>query len=262
MPSSASRRLLRAATAAVQEAGAVVLRRPRPGSVESKSVARDLVSEIDRRAERVVRRRLTRAFPEIPIVGEEGDKPASGSGLCWYVDPLDGTVNHVHGVPHYSVSVACAEGDRVVAGAIYDPIRRELFAAQRGGGAFLNGRRLHVTRTSVLAAALLATGFPYDRSGPDNNLDRFAQMAVLCHGVRRLGSACLDLAYVAAGRFDGYWELGLSPWDFAAGTLFVEEAGGRVSDVAGAPLALRRTSVLATNARLHDEMVEKLRRNR
>jgi myo-inositol-1(or 4)-monophosphatase len=241
---------------AAREAGPIVLRRPK--AVETKSVSRDLVSEVDRRAEERIRRRLRQAYPEIPVVGEEGESNAPKGGLCWYVDPLDGTVNHVHGVPQFSVSIACAEDGRVVAGAIYDPSRDEMFSAARGHGAFVNRRRLQVSKTRALAEALLGSGFPYDRTGPNNNVDRFTKMLQLCHGVRRLGSACLDLAYVAAGRFDGYWELTLNAWDFAAGILLVEEAGGRVSAVDGSPLTLQSNAVLASNGPLHAELVQQL----
>lgn len=252
--------LCRAAADAARAAGRIVLERPRPGRVETKTTSRDLVSEIDRCAQEAIRRRLERRFPGIAFIGEEGERSAIGDRMCWYVDPLDGTTNHVHGVPHFAVSVACADGDRVLAGAIHDPVRRELFTAVRGRGAFLGVRRLRVAATAELAQSLLASGFPYDRTGPNNNVDRFARMVVATQGVRRLGSASLDLAYVAAGRFDGYWETVLNPWDFAAGALLVEEAGGRVSSLDGAPLTMASRSVLASNGRLHEALVEALRR--
>jgi myo-inositol-1(or 4)-monophosphatase len=249
---------MHAAASAAREAGVIILRRPRPSTVRSKSNARDLVSEIDRRAELLIRRRLTKAFPRIPVIGEEGDQPGDVIGLRWYVDPLDGTVNHVHGVPHFAVSIACGDEQRALAGAIYDPSRRQLFTAVLGGGAFVNGRRLRTSATRRLADSLLATGFPYDRTGPDNNVDRFTRLLLVCHGVRRLGAACLDLAYVAAGWFDGYWEMRLNAWDFAAGALLVEEAGGRMTTVSGEPLSMHSRAVLASNGHLHAKLVASL----
>jgi myo-inositol-1(or 4)-monophosphatase len=219
----------------------------------------DLVTEYDLRSEELLVGALQEAFPGEAILAEEGG--ASGSGEArWVVDPLDGTTNYAHGLPLFSISIAWCLGDEAWLGVVLDPIRGELFRATRGGGAFLGERRLAVSAASGLDQALLVTGFPYDiRTNPENNLDHYARFALRSRGVRRLGSAALDLAYVASGRFDGYWELRLSPWDWAAGVLLVREAGGRVTRADGQPDIFRRpTSLLATNGRLHEAMLEVL----
>jgi len=221
----------------------------------------DLVTEHDLRAERLLTQALREAYPGDGILAEEGGQSGSGD-LTWVVDPLDGTTNFAHGVPLFCVSIACLRDHKPLLGVVYDPLRDELFAAIAGGGVVMNDRPVRVSTTPSLDQSLLVTGFPYDiRTNPDNNLDHYARFAVLSLGVRRLGSAALDLAYVACGRFDGFWEFRLSPWDFAAGMLLVREAGGTVTRADGGPdLFAEPTSILATNGRIHEAMLEGLRR--
>ncbi len=229
-------------------------------TIDSKSHAIDLVTETDRRSEAFLLESIQRRWPDHSILAEESGAHG-GDERLWYVDPLDGTVNFAHGVPIFSVSIAYAEGDGVRLGVVYDPMRDECFAAERGKGAFLNGQPLRVSATASLAQALLVTGFPYDVwENPDNNLDNFARFAVRSHGVRRLGSAALDLCYVAAGRFDGYWEIRLKPWDVAAGGLIAAEAGALVTNLQGGGDYLSPPqSIVAANAALHAQMLAVLR---
>lgn len=215
----------------------------------------DLVTEIDHRSEAFLLGELGRSFAGHRVLAEEsGGK--DGGRHQWYIDPLDGTVNYAHGVPFFCVSIAYAVDGRLSLAAVYDPLRDELFAAERGRGARLNGRLIEVSRQSELSRSLLVTGFPYDiRKTEQNNLDHFARFARLSQGVRRLGSAALDLCYVAAGRFDGYWELSLKPWDLAAGALIAREAGATVTTIEGDPQLLAPPcSVLAAAPAIHDTM--------
>lgn len=225
------------------------------GSVRYKGPI-DPVTEYDLRSEALIREALHAAFPGDSILGEEGGATGGGSGR-WLIDPLDGTVNFAHGIPIFAVSLAYSQDGRTQLGVIYDPLRDELFQACAGRGAWLNGTRLHVSDAGDLDRSLLVTGFPYDiRSAPANNLDHYADFALRTLGVRRLGSACLDLAYVAAGRFDGYWEFSVEAWDIAAGVLLVEEAGGLVTRADGRPDPLAPpTSIVAANPRLHPAML-------
>ena len=225
-------------------------------TIDSKSHAIDLVTETDRRSEAFLLESIRRRWPEHSILAEESGAHR-GDGSLWYIDPLDGTVNFAHGVPIFSVSIAYAEGGEVRLGVVYDPMRDECFAAERGRGAFLNGQPVQVSQTAQLGKALLVTGFPYDVwENPENNLDNFARFAVRSHGVRRLGSAALDLCYVAAGRFDGYWEIRLQPWDVAAGGLIAAEAGARVTNLQGGSDYLSPPqSIVAANAALHAQML-------
>ncbi len=258
-PPGLSQRLSRAIDLA-RQAGELL--RAGLGSVDvvGHKGAIDLVTEFDLRSERLLVNGLRGSFPEDPILAEEGGG-AAGTNR-WFVDPLDGTTNFARGLPHFSVSIAYAEEGAVRLGVVYDPMRDELFEAQEGAGARLNGRTLRVSSTADLADGLLATGFPYDiRTQPETNLDHFARFALRSLGVRRLGSAALDLAYVACGRFDGYWELRLSPWDWAAGLLLVREAGGRVTRIDGGSDVFRPpTSIVASNGRIHGAMLEELGR--
>lgn len=219
----------------------------------------DPVTEYDLRSETLIRDAIHAAFPADSILGEEGGVSGSGSGR-WLIDPLDGTVNFAHNIPIFAVSIAYALDRRTQLGVIYDPLRDELFHAARGAGAWLNGTRLSVSSAEDLDRSLLVTGFPYGiRTAPDNNLGHYAEFALRSLGVRRLGSACLDLAYVAAGRFDGYWEFAVEAWDIAAGSLLVEEAGGLVTRADGGPHPLDPpTSILAANPRLHAAMLDLL----
>lgn len=231
-----------------------------PRRILYKGSPTNLVTEMDARVETLIVDRLTAAFPGDAVLAEERGARAGRSGRRWIIDPLDGTTNYAHGLPIYGVSIALEVAGRVQLGVVYDPSQRELFVAERDGGAFCNGARLAVSATATLDESLLATGFPYDiRVNVDNNLKEYAAFAVRARGVRRLGSAVLYLAWLAAGRFDGYWELRLGPWDVAAAGLMVQEAGGRLTALSGAPLDLEAPVVLASNGRIHDAMLAVLR---
>jgi myo-inositol-1(or 4)-monophosphatase len=220
----------------------------------------DIVTEADRGCEALLIARIEKAFPGHGILAEETRGAAETREFTWIVDPLDGTTNYAHHYPVFCVSIALQHGGEVIAGAICNPMLEELFVAEKGGGACLNGQRLAVTKTAELTRSLLSTGFPYDiRVNPDNNINYFNAMAVRAQAIRRAGAAALDLAYVAAGRFDGFWELKLHPWDTAAGCLMVTEAGGRVTDLFGGPFNLYSPHVLATNGRIHEAMSEILK---
>jgi myo-inositol-1(or 4)-monophosphatase len=224
--------------------------------VQHKGVI-DLVTEVDHRSERFLIDGIRARYPEDEIVTEETGNLSGRSCCRWYIDPLDGTVNYAHGIPFYCVSIAYEEEKIVQLGVVYDPVHDELFSAERGEGAYVNGARLHVGSADLLDQSLLATGFPYDvRSNPENNLGHYARFALRSLGVRRLGSAALDLCYVAAGRFDGYWETGVQPWDVAAAGLIASEAGAVVTKITGAAnyLALP-CSILAANQAVHSQML-------
>ncbi|MBI5286745.1 MAG: inositol monophosphatase [Deltaproteobacteria bacterium] len=214
----------------------------------------DIVTDMDRQAERLIIDTLKEAFPSHGILTEEMDEVESSSNYRWVIDPLDGTTNYAHGFPIFCVSIALEERGDVVLGVIYNPMLDELFIAEKGKGATLNDNRIQVSETSELTRSLLATGFPYDiRTSPDNNLENFANFAVRAQAIRRAGSAALDLAYVACGRFDGFWELKLKPWDVAAGGLMIKEAGGLVTDFIGDSIS-SSGDVLATNGLIHKAM--------
>lgn len=228
-------------------------------AIEHKG-AIDLVTAIDRRSERAILALLGRAFPGHGILAEESD-PREGDGEhLWVVDPLDGTTNYSRGFPYFCVSVALARAGQVIVAAVYQPLLGELFTAIRGRGAFLNGRLLRVSGQPLLDQAFLATGFPYDiRGGRRTNLEHFTAFATRCLAIRRAGAAALDLAYVAAGRFDGFWELKLRPWDIAAASLLVEEAGGRITGLTGRPWRLPARDIVASNGLVHGELLAVLR---
>lgn len=223
----------------------------------------NLVTEMDLLSEKMIVREISRRFPGHAFLAEEGAS-REGADYRWVIDPLDGTTNYAHRFPVFCVSIALEKEGQVVLGVVYDPTRDELFTARKGKGARLNRRRIRVSPAARLARCLLATGFPYDvRESPVNNFDHFINFSFRAHAVRRAGSAALDLCYVAAGRFDGSWEMKLGPWDLAAGMLIVQEAGGRVSDFSGAPIAgLDGSRVLASNGRIHREMIEVLKMGR
>ena len=228
--------------------------------VAFKGSPTNLVTEMDSRAEALIIEALQAAFPTHAILSEERGSVGAASPYRWIIDPLDGTTNYAHGFPVYAVSIALEVEGKVVLGVAYDPTLDECFVTERGQGAFLNGDQLHVSATATLNESLLATGSPYNiRETKDNNLAEYAAFSLRCQGVRRLGSAVLDLSYVAAGRLDGFWELRLGPWDVAAGALMVEEAGGRVTDVEGGPFSIDKPEIVASNALIHEEMVELLR---
>ncbi|MBV9742993.1 MAG: inositol monophosphatase [Acidobacteriia bacterium] len=216
----------------------------------------DLVTEADRRSEKFVVEKLRSYFPTHAIVAEEGGGFSTSSEYRWYVDPLDGTTNFAHNFPMFNVTLGLERAGEVVCGVIYDPVRQEMFTAESGGGAYLNNRPIRVARTARLSDSLASTGFPSRKRSHNMNIHFYYQLAMASHGVRRTGSAALDLAYVAAGRLDFFWEFGLKPWDQAAGTLLVKEAGGQISDMCGHPHSITASEhLLADNGLLHAEVV-------
>ena len=217
----------------------------------------DLVTEADRASESLVVERLRAHFPAHGIVAEEGGGHQSPSEYRWFVDPLDGTTNFAHSFPMFNVTLGLERAGELVAGVVYDPLRQEMFTAERGAGAYLNNRRIHVSKAATLADSLASTGFPSRKRHHNVNIHFYYQLAMASHGVRRTGSAALDLAYVACGRLDFFWEFGLKPWDMAAGTLLVQEAGGRCSDMKGAPHnVVASEHLLADNGALHGQVLE------
>jgi myo-inositol-1(or 4)-monophosphatase len=217
----------------------------------------DLVTEADRASERLVVERLRSHFPSHGIVAEEGGGCETSSEYRWFVDPLDGTTNFAHGFPVFNVTIGLQRAGESIAGIVYDPIRQEMFTAERGAGAYLNNRRIKASSTKTLADSLASTGFPSRKRHNNVNIHFYYQLAMASHGVRRTGSAAIDLAYVAAGRLDFFWEFGLKPWDMAAGTLLVQEAGGRTTDMKGGLHSVTGSEhLLADNGILHDQVLE------
>ena len=214
----------------------------------------DLVTEADRASEKLIVERLRGHFPDHAVVAEEGGGHEGAAEYRWYVDPLDGTTNFAHGFPMFNVTLALEHAGELIAGVIFDPVHDEMFSAELGAGAYLNGRRIQVSNVARINDSLVGTGFPSRRRHRNVNVHFFYQLAMLSHGVRRPGAAALDLAYVAAGRLDAFWEFGLNPWDMAAGVLLVREAGGVCTDMHGAELNLRGPHVLADNGVLHAEI--------
>jgi myo-inositol-1(or 4)-monophosphatase len=224
-----------------------------------KKGAIDLVTEIDLEVERGFRAMIAERFPDHAVLGEEFASAADRRGVpecCWVLDPIDGTTNYAHGLPIFCASLSLEIAGEAVVGAVYDPSRRELFTAERGRGAWLNGAPLRVSAAASVIDSLLVTGFPYSvQHEPEELIGLFGAFLTRARAVRRLGSAALDLCYVAAARFDGFWEMSLQPWDMSAGALIVAEAGGRVTQSNGQPFRSRAGSVLATNGRIHGEML-------
>ncbi len=222
-----------------------------------KKGAIDLVTEVDVEVERMFRAMVARRFPDHQVLAEElGGQSTVPKGPCWVFDPIDGTTNFAHGLPIFCASLALEIDGVAEVAAVYDPTRRELFSAERGGGAFLNGRPLRVSTTDRLVDAMLVTGFPYDvHSRIDEIVGLFGRFVGRARAVRRLGSAAIDLCYIASGRMDGFWERDLKPWDIAGGALIVSEAGGMVTNIDGHPFTSRGRDVLATNGLLHDDML-------
>jgi len=221
----------------------------------------DLVTEIDHASEAFLLKEINAHFPDSHIIAEESGETKGANGGIWYIDPLDGTVNYSHHIPVFCVSIAYAFDDIVTLAAVYDPLRDEMFTAERGKGAFLNGKQLHASKTTELQKSLLVTGFPYDTwNTKQDNFRNFEKLAKLTQGVRRLGSAALDTAYVAAGRFDGFWEFTLKPWDIAAAGLIAEEAGVRVTAIDGkSDYISAPQSVLAAAPGIYQQMMEQLK---
>jgi len=223
-------------------------------NVEYKGDA-DLVTEADRASETLIRQRIRRHWPDHDILGEEQGLSGSGSDYRWYVDPLDGTTNFAHGFPVFCVSIALEHKGERIAAVVYDPTRQELFTAGKGSGASLNAKSIHVSTISRLAESLVATGFPSHKRHKNPNIYFYHQITLRTHGVRRAGSAALDLCYVASGRVEGFWEFNLNPWDTAAGVLLVEEAGGKVTDFEGGRFDIASRQTLATNGLIHDALL-------
>ena len=246
---------LEVAVEIAQEAGKVLREEmDRPPTIAYKGDF-DLVTQADRRSEALIVSRLQECFPDHAVAAEEGTGKDTASEYRWHVDPLDGTTNFAHGYPCFCVSMALARSDELLVGVIYNPVYNELYAAARGEGATFNGRKIHCSKIDALKNSLLCTGFPNHDRQSNPNFHFYWDFTLRSHGVRRDGSAALDLAYVAMGRLDSFWEFGLKPWDTAAGIVLVEEAGGKVTDMQGKPYALGGASILASNGLIHEEMV-------
>ena len=248
------------AVEAARLGGAVLQEQARRGfNVEHKDAV-NLVTDADRHAEETIVEVIRAAYPDHRILAEEGGAHVAGaSDYQWVIDPLDGTTNFAHGFPAYCVSIGLEYQGRCILGVVFDPTRGELYLGAEGEGATLNGTPLRVSSTGLLNTALLVTGFAYDiRESSNNNLDHFSRFSLRAQGVRRTGTAALDLCYVAAGRFDGFWELQLAPWDVAAGTLLVREAGGIVTDIAGSHDVIKHGSIVAGNPVMHGWLMERL----
>jgi myo-inositol-1(or 4)-monophosphatase len=246
-------------TAIAREAGALLMEFfDKNIRIEYKGDA-DLVTAADRKSEALIRERIRQTWPSHDVLGEEEGLRDTGSEYRWYVDPLDGTTNFAHGFPVFCVSMGLQHKNQMIAGVCFDPTRNEVFAAERGKGATLNGRSIHVSATKHLKESLVGTGFPSHKRHKNPNIHFYYQITLRSHGVRRAGSAALDLCYVASGRMDGFWEFNLNPWDTAAGVLIVEEAGGRVTNFSGGPFELNSREVLASNSIIHEELVGEFR---
>ena len=222
----------------------------------------DIVTDVDKRCEEYIVKGLGELFPDDDILAEEGSNKGGKGGRRWIIDPLDGTVNYTHGFPFFAVSIGLEQHGDLTLGVIFDPNRDELFTATKGHGAFVNGERISMSKEATLDRSLLATGFAYSarRETGFDNLDHFASFAKRSRAVRRPGSAAIDLAWLACGRIDGFWELYLKPWDMAAGVCIIREAGGLVTSFDGSPYDLYGTEILASNGRIHDEMMDILKR--
>lgn len=226
--------------------------------IKTKSSVTDLVTRVDGESERAIREIIGAAFPGHAVLGEEEGQNIAGGGHRWIVDPLDGTLNYAHGFPFYCVSIALEVDGELEVGVVLDSSRGELFSAWRGGGAWLNGAPIRVSEEDVLQSAMLATGFPYDPAGVLDNIEVFRRVMPKVRAVRRPGAAALDLAYVACGRLDGFWELKLNAWDVAAGVLLIAEAGGRVTNPSGGPYSVEERMLVSSNGRIHEALVEAL----
>lgn len=247
--------LTEAAVSAARAAGAVLLDEfGNERHIEYKGII-DLVTDADRRSEQIVVSILRDRFPDHQILAEEGTAGGASPRYRWIIDPLDGTTNYAHRYPHFAVSIGLEQDGEMLIGVVYDPVLDELFTAQSGSGAFLNGRQLQVSRSEQLRRSLLCTGFPYDHSFLKPSLRRWDQLVRDAQAVRRDGSAALDICYVAAGRFDGFWEDHLFPWDMAAGMLIAREAGGTVTDYQGLPPSVYQGEVVASNGLIHGAML-------
>ena len=246
-------------TAIAREAGTLLMKYFHQGlKIEYKGDA-DLVTAADRASETLIRQRITQQFPAHDVLGEEQGLNDQGSDYRWYVDPLDGTTNFAHGYPVFCVSMALEHSGRRIAGVIYDPTRDEMFSAELGKGAHLNGKAIHVSKAAQLRECLLATGFPSHKRHKNPNIHFYHQITLRTHGVRRAGSAALDLCNVACGRFDGFWEFNLNPWDTAAGVLLVEEAGGKVTRFDGTEFRIDSSETLGSNGLVHEALIHEFK---
>jgi myo-inositol-1(or 4)-monophosphatase len=255
MTSNHSQDLIAPMQSMAREAGALLMSYfDRQIKIEYKGDA-DLVTVADRKSEALILERIRAQFPAHDVMGEEGTRIESGSDYKWYVDPLDGTTNFAHGFPVFCVSLGVRFRGRSAFGVIYDPTRDEMFSAEAGKGATLNGKPIHVSSTSRLSDCLLGTGFPSHKRHKNPNIHFYHQLTLRSHGVRRAGSAALDLCNVASGRFDGFWEFNLNPWDTAAGVVIAEEAGARITDFSGGPFQLDSRETLASNGLVHDQLL-------
>lgn len=245
---------------AMTEAGHILKKAmARPKKISYKSPV-SLVTETDKKAEKTIIEIIKRNFPDHSILAEESD-PKEGSHCKWIIDPVDGTTNFAHGFPIACISIGYEEDGKMKLGGVYNPFIEEWFWAEHGKGASLNGKKIQVSKVPAIKSSLLVTGFPYDRrEKSDYYLNIFKNFLGNCHDVRRLGSAAIDLCYVACGRFDGYWEFGLKAWDQSAGAIIVEEAGGRLSDFRGQSFSVYGSQTLATNGKIHDEMLRNLKK--
>lgn len=220
----------------------------------------NIVTEADRISEAIIMDMIKSHFPDHEILSEESARSGPSSPYLWIIDPLDGTTNYAHGFPVFAISAALQFNDEIIVAVVRNPILNELFVAEKGKGAFLNGKRIRVSQVDKLSTSLLATGFPYDiRTSKKDNLNYFSVFSKKAQAVRRAGSAVLDLCYVACGRFDGFWEMKLGPWDMAAGILMVEEAGGMVSDFHGNRCSIFKGEIVASNGLIHHELIETIR---
>ena len=252
-----SEKMMQVAKEAAKEAGGYIVERM--GNIKEisyKSGITDLVTDVDKKSEAMIVKKIKEAFPSHSLLAEEGGKSGSGGDdePTWVIDPLDGTVNYAHSFPFFCVSIGVMFEGRGRIGVVYDPIRKEMFSAERSKGAFLNEKKITVSATSEVQSSLIGTGFAYSLEKRKVNLALFEKIIAKAQAVRRPGAAALDLCYVAAGRLDGFWELNLSPWDTAAGHLIVTEAGGRVSMSDSSDYDIFKESILATNGKIHDEM--------
>ncbi|MGO9481537.1 MAG: inositol monophosphatase family protein [Candidatus Kryptoniota bacterium] len=230
--------------------------------IKEKGSFTNLVTNIDKASETIIKDFITSNFPAHGILAEESGASSPMSEYRWIIDPLDGTTNYTHSYPVYCVSIGLEYKGEPVAGVVYDPNFDELFSAEKGSGAFMNGKKLDVTSTGTLERALLATGFPYDiKNNPFNCIQHFNEFLTAAQAIRRLGSAALDICYVAAGRMDGFWEVNLHPWDTAAAVLITTEAGGKVSDFTGGKYNIYQKNILLSNGSIHEQMIEVLKRN-
>lgn len=263
LPNLLRSRLTLVGALAAQRAGAVLKKGfGSPMKFETKEGRHNLVTEWDTKAEEVILESIKAHFPDHSFLAEEGGESGEKEGgIKWIIDPIDGTVNFAHCIPMFSISIAATCQNDILSGVIYNPMTSELFIAEKGNGAYLNGEKLKCTKTAVLDSAIAATGFPYNvHENPLCCLDHFQSFAKMGIPIRRMGSAALDLAYVAAGRYDTFWEVSLNPWDYAAGKLLIEEAGGLFTDFDGNPLtSLAEGPIIASNGMLHDQMVKRIK---